>query len=396
MKRLAFLMILMVAVACALIAAPVLAAPGPGAPDVQDSGGVHFGAYTLEAGNSVSGDLVVFGGPVALRSNSQFNGDLTVFGQVSMEEGSTLAGQLVVFGSADVAGTIDGDVFAMDSIAFQSTAHVGGNVSAVGNVDQAPGAVIEGQVKPIDQSGWQWPSGITFPHLPSNPVTGAGQIGGRWLNFLWNVVRGVAGVVIMGLLAAVIASLWPVQSERAGRVIEEAPLVSFGVGLLGLILSGLAAALLAITICLSPFAVIGLIIVGVGLLLGWVSLGLVLGRRILVGLLNQTAPSTAVAAVVGTTLLTLLLAISRIFGVLNGLLVFLLVPLGAGAVVLTRFGSMPYATRGNVPTGTVVSASTARPLAPSAPQSPAPPAAPPASTPPENEESSPPSEADEV
>ena len=324
-----------------------------------------------------------------LRSNSQFNGDLTVFGQFNIEEGATLAGQLVVFGSADVAGTIDGDVFAMDSIAFQSTAHVGGNVSAVGSVDQAPGAVIEGQVTPIDRSGWQWPGGITIPRPSPNPVTG--QTGGnqtpRWLTFLWSVVRGVASVVIMGLLAAVIASLWPTQSERAGRAIEEAPLASFGIGLLGLILSFLAAVLLAITICLSPFAVIGLIIVGVGLLLGWVSLGLVLGRRILVGLLNQTTPSTAVAAVVGTVLVTSLLAISRIFGVLNGLLVFLLVPPAAGAVILTRFGSMPYATRGsNV---------TVHPPASLAPQAPAPPPAPVASTPPQ-EEAAPPSEADEA
>ena len=64
MKRFTLFTILMVAVACAVIASPVLAAPAVAAPVAQDSGGVHFGAYTLDAGNSVSGDLVVLGGPV--------------------------------------------------------------------------------------------------------------------------------------------------------------------------------------------------------------------------------------------------------------------------------------------------------------------------------------------
>jgi hypothetical protein len=92
--------------------------------------------------------------------------------------------------------------------------------------------------------------------------------------------------------------------------------------------------------------VIGLIITGIGILFGWVALGLVLGRRVLVSLLDQPAPKPAVSAIVGTALITLILAMARIVAPFRTLLLFLLVPPAVGAVLLTRFGTMPYATSG--------------------------------------------------
>jgi cytoskeletal protein CcmA (bactofilin family) len=329
------------------LAAPVLAAPV-----AQSGGDVHFGAYTLEVGQKATGDLVVFGGPVTMRVGSFLAGDLTVFGTVEMEREATLDGQLVVFGSADVSGAIEGDVFAVDGLALRSTAVVAGDVVVAGTLNQHPDAVVRGTVRPMRQGDWQWPGGIVLPRpLPDSGSTGDSGISTpRWVTFLWRVTRGIASVVIMALLALVIVSLWPTHLERVSRTIEEAPLLSFGVGLLALILSGLAAALLAITICLSPLALVGIIAVGVGLLMGWVALGLALGRRVFAGLAGRAPATIAVAALVGTTLVTALMAVSRVFGGLNALLVFLLVPPAAGAVLLTRFGSRPYATRGVVPT----------------------------------------------
>ena len=337
----------------AALAAPVLAAPIE-----QSEGGVHFGAYTLEAGQQVMGDLVVFGGPVMLRVGSVLAGDLTVFGTVEIEREATLDGQLVVFGSADVAGAIEGDVFAADGLALRSTAVVAGDVAVAGTLNQHPDAVVLGTVKRMREGDWQWPGGIVLPRF----VPGSGNSGGsgsstpRWVTFLWRVTRGIATIVVMALLALVMVSLWPTHLERVSRTIEEAPLLSFGVGLLALILSGLVAVLLAITICLSPLALVGLVAIGIGLLMGWVALGLALGRRVMSGLMGRVPATATVAALVGTTLVTALLAVSRVLGALNALLVFLLVPPVAGAVLLTRFGSRPYATRGVVP----ASAPTAR------------------------------------
>lgn len=334
---------ILLALLLTLLAVPAMAGDSESEP--AQAGGVHFGEYTLEPGQRASGDLVVFGGPVLLSSGSTLSGDLTVFGSVEVEREATLDGQLVVFGSGEVAGTIDGDVFAVDGLILTETATVMGDVAVAGTLDQHPGAIVQGTVKPTAKDDyWTWP----VPDTPSEHVNG-GRWASRWVTFLWRVVRGIASVVVMGLLALLLASLWPVQVARVGRTIEEAPLVSFGVGLLTLILSGLAAVLLAITICLSPLALVGMVVVGIGLLVGWVALGLTFGRRIMEGLSGGSQHSVVVHAAVGTVLITALLAMSRLLGLLNGLLVFLLVPPVAGAVLLTRFGSRPYATRGIVP-----------------------------------------------
>jgi hypothetical protein len=75
-------------------------------------------------------------------------------------------------------------------------------------------------------------------------------------------------------------------------------------------------------------------------------LGMVLGRRLLVGALNTPNPTPVASAVLGTVLISLILALSRVLGPIHALLLFLLAPLSVGAVLLTRFGTRPYATRG--------------------------------------------------
>jgi cytoskeletal protein CcmA (bactofilin family) len=340
---------------------PVVAAPAS-----QGSGGVHFGPYTLESGNYLSEDLVVFGGPVVLKRDSELDGDLTVFGPFTMEEGANLDGQLVVTGAAEIAGRIDGDVFAAGAVNLRESAYVSGDVAAVGMVDRDPGAQVEGEFVPIEERDLDLPWNITLPG-PVVPRIWGPYVrvdrSPRWLSMFWSFLRALIGVVLLGLLALVISSLWAGQVDRIGRVIEEAPLTAYGVGLLTLILSGLAALLLAITICLSLFAVLGMIIVGVGVLFGWVGLGLVLGRRVLSGIFNQGAPKPVTAAVVGTVLISLILAMARMFGVFHALLLFLLIPPAAGAVLLTRFGTVPYATRGGT-SGSSPSGATRPPEAP--------------------------------
>ncbi len=345
MKRLMFTLILEVFLtAVALQPAPVLAAP-----DSQGDGNVHFGPYTLAAGNSASGDLTVFGGPVTLKPESNFNGDLTVFGTVDVQASAKLDGTLVVFGDADVAGTVDGDVFVMGALTLRETAYVSGDVSATGMIDRRDGAVVDGSVTPMSERGFDFRR--DFPiEIPAPFVGPSVTVRSRplWVEGLWATVRAIASVVVLGLLALVIVSIWPQQTERVGRTIEEATLTSFGMGLLVYLVASIVLTILAITICLSPFALLGWLVVGVGLLLGWVALGLILGKRVLTSVFNRPQPQPVAAAVLGTALLTLVMAMTRIFWPIHGILLFVLVPLATGAVLLTRFGTMPYATQGAV------------------------------------------------
>lgn len=345
MKRLLYTLVLgMCLAAVAFVPAPVLAAPGP-----QGDGNVIFGPYTLAAGNTATGDMTVFGGPATLKPDSNFNGDLAVFGTVEIQESANLNGALVVFGDADVAGYVDGDVLVIGALVLRETAHVSGNVSATGAIDRREGAVVDGKISPITEGDFDFQR--DFPVVVPEPFVGPSvTVRSRpmWVQGLWATVKAVVGVVVLSLLALVIVSIWPQQTERVGRAIEEAALTSFGMGLLVYLVAFIGLTLLAITICLSPFAVLGWLVVGVGLLLGWIALGSVLGKRVLTSIFNQPQPQPVMAAVVGTAVLTLVLAMTRVFWPIHGILMFVLVPLATGAVLLTRFGTMPYATQGGV------------------------------------------------
>jgi cytoskeletal protein CcmA (bactofilin family) len=332
---------------CSIFTMPVWAASEDG----QGGGGVRFGPFTLERGNTTSGDLVVFGGPVILEEESFFDGDLTVFGEFEIDEGATLDGQLVVLGNASVSGLVDGNVFVAGPVDLNESAYVDGDLSVVGHVSQADGAIVTGEIIPIDENDWGFPINIEMPEQIVTPIIPRPDrvIIPFWLKTVTAIARGFTTVLILTLLALAAASLWPQQLERVGRTIEEEPLVSFGSGLLTLVVAVLASVLLIITICLSPFAIIGLIVVSLGVLMGWIALGLLLGRRVLSGLFNDPQPKPVLAAAVGTGLLTALIVMTQVFAALQSLLIFFLIPPVAGAVLLTRFGSIPYATRGSTP-----------------------------------------------
>lgn len=347
MKRLLFTLILGVCLtAVALQPVPVLAAPGP-----QGDGNVIFGPYTLASGTTATGDMTVFGGPATLRPDSNFNGDLAVFGTVDIQKSANLNGALVVFGDADVAGNVDGDVFVIGALVLRETAHISGNVSATGAIDRRDGAAVDGDITPMTEREFNFRR--DFPIEVPPPFTGpSAAVRSRpvWIQGLWATVKAITGIIVLSLLAMVIVSIWPQQTERVGRAIEEATLTSFGMGLLVYLVAFIVLTILLITICLSPFALLGWLIVGAGLLLGWVSLGSILGKRVLTSIFNQPQPQQVVAALLGTALLTLVLAMTRVFWPIHGILMFVLVPLATGAVLLTRFGTMPYASQGGVST----------------------------------------------
>ncbi len=331
----------------ALLLAFVSFGPVMAVPSLDNGGGIHFGPYTLDSEQYTAGDLVVFGGPVRILEDAELDGDLVVFGTFELETGAFVDGEVVVMGNADIAGTVAGDIFTAGSLTLRSTARAEGDVASAGVIDRHEDAVVLGTIGPVAEGEVVFPEDIpfVFPFVwPRARVTAASW----WIRTAGNMLRGLARVVVLSILALVVMSLWPDQAERMGRVIEENPLTSFGVGLLSLIVGTLVILLLAITICLSPFAVVGIIAIAIAALLGWISLGLIVGKRVLTSLFDQTAPNPVTAGIVGTALVTFLMALARPIGLLHVLLLFVLVPPAVGTVVLTRFGSRPYATTGRV------------------------------------------------
>lgn len=335
----------MIALLLLTAALPALAAQG-------GIGGVHFGPYTLNAGDSVTGDLVVFG-PVTLGRDSNLNGNLAAFGAMTMRENARIRGNLVVLGAADVAGIVEGDIFAAGELRLRSTARVEGDVSSAGAVVRDPGAVVEGEIQRVEGMrgfNWNFPLGPLPPGDDSQPpVIQVRPSPPAWLNVLWKLVRGFLTIVVLGLFALLVTSLWPQHVERVAETIINVPLPSFGVGLLALIGVGMVIFILTVTICLSPLALIGAVIAGLGMVLGWVALGSVLGDRVLRGIFRAEQVTPVAAAVLGTVLITTLAVLVHLtWDCLYAILIWPLLALATGAVALTQFGTTPYASTGVV------------------------------------------------
>jgi len=307
----------------------------------EQSGGVHFGPFTLEAGQVAVGDQVVIGGPALLGEGAVVDGDLAVFGSLVMEDDAQVRGQLVVTGSADVAGTVQGDLFCAGSLVLRSTSVVDGDVTTAGTLEQEDGAVIRGEL--LEASGEpEWSVHVPLGALEEFSVTVPKTVVRPWMHWLSRGLQGVAFVLTMGLLSLAIVSLWPAQVESVGQVLMQAPLTVFGAGLLALILVSLGGALLFLTICLSPVALLLWVAVGAALLLGWVGFSTMLGRKFLEQGLRSHDVSPVLSAGTGSLILGCVVILSQVWGPVHALLLAVLIPALAGSVTLTRFGTQPY------------------------------------------------------
>ena len=329
-------LILLLAVGLLLAATPVLADGDP--PD--DNGVVIWNEdYTLEEGKWVEGDLIVF------------NGDVT------LEDGSRVEGSVIVWnGSADVAGTVEGDlVVSSGDITLDDSARVEGAVVCSWNCDvsQKEGAQVDGGI--IEGAPWRGfrlpipvpvPVPSEVPTIPEAPspfnfwVSGPGQV----LEWAFKIMRTAIAVLVVAAVAGLVALIWPDPISQVGRVAVEAPGTSFGVGLLTMVAATVLAVALAITICLSPVAILATLALGAAGLFGWIGIGAVVGKRLLQTLnARETAPLWA--AGLGTLLITLIgtgLSIALCLAPIGWLMMFVLGCLGLGAVVLTRFGTTAY------------------------------------------------------
>ncbi len=323
----------LIVVALLLLAlAPTVLAANAGGGD-----GVHFGPYTLGAGETVSGDLVVIG-PVELGSDSTFEGDLAVFGPITIAEGATVDGDLSVFGEAVIAGTVTGDCAVAGSTTLRDSAVIEGDLSVAGPLNRAEGATIYGDTTQSDDNGVS----IDLPYGGAFHLEGP-QGSSLALRLFWRILKSGMLLVIALLFALLIASVWPQEMAVIGETITGHTPISFAVGLGVLATAAIVALLLAITICLSPVAFLVSAAVGIGAAVGWVALGAIVGNRLIALFNPKQHPSPLLETLLGTFFITAFaLLINLVSGCLFTILIWPLAALGTGAVLLTRFGTEPY------------------------------------------------------
>ena len=310
-------------IACLL--ALLLIAPASPALANGGDGVVRFGEdFTLESGEEVDGDLVVFGGNVVLEEASFVDGTVFIMG-----------------GNVTVAGEVEDELVVLGgNVELKSTAFIGSDVVAIGGtVEQAEGAVVEGNVvEGITTGFFRGPRIVRVVPLPPTPGMVPLETGTRFFfNTIMDIFKAFITALAVMALGLLVVLFLPKQTETVAQAVLSAPLPSLGVGFLTAVVAAGLTALLAITVCLLPIALFIGLITTAGGFFGWIAVGLLVGQKLLEGLKVQE-PAPLVAVVIGVLLISLISALPCL-----GFLVFLgVVSLGLGGVALSRFGTMPY------------------------------------------------------
>ncbi len=279
-------------------------------------------------------DGILFRKSFTVAARQTYSGNLiAVESSITIEQGSTFEGNIILIGgSLESAGKINGDIAALDaSVHLSPTAAVSGDIASLGTAPALdPGVQLTGSVRHLE--GFSWPLSLTEGKTPDQG-TGAVDL---WYKFSIILFR----MFLLSAVAILIVLFLPAPVEQVARTILVKPAVSFLIGLLTMMGALALFLLLALTVCLSPIGILGSIVVLVAALLGWVAMGLEIGRPVCAMLGAKAHP--AVMAGIGTAILTLVASAIGYIPFAGQILALLLMAFGLGAVVLTRFGGPNY------------------------------------------------------
>lgn len=303
-----------------IVALALLAFPGRAqAKPVYDDKVVFGDTYTLGSGETLSGNLAVLGGAVTLEKSSTITGGVSLLG-----------------GAVDADGTIDGNITILGgSLSLGDDAVVNGNIQTFGGTlrrsskAQVLGQVVNGGVNPFQ---------LNVPSLPARPAP--------WLDLtpIRTVFGGLASALFMAALAMLVALFWPKPTIRVAQAMVTQPAAAGGLGCLTFIVTPPLILLLLVTIILIPVSILAIILLAIAITFGWIALGAEIGRRISQAFQVDWHP--AANAGLGTLLLTLIVSwaslIPFIGWLFSWLTPLLIVIIGLGGVILTRFGTQLY------------------------------------------------------
>lgn len=298
--------------------------------------------------------VVIWNEDYSLAEDEELDGDLLVFnGDATLESGSRVQGNVVVWnGSADVDGIVEGNLVASNgNIRLEESARVRGDVVCSWNcgIEQEEGARVEGDiVEGVSLRGFPFiPWGdsglrIRIPVSEPQPLWQSGPE--QLLRWIFRILRRVVTVLVVAAIGGVVALIWPEATAQVGHAVFDTPGTSVGVGLLTIVAATALIIALTITICLSPAAALVALALSAAGLFGWVAIGARVGKRLLQALdAREVAPLwTASLGTLIVTLITVGLSSAFCLSPLGWLLTFVIGCFGLGAVVLTRFGTMPY------------------------------------------------------
>lgn len=360
MKRLTFIFILLLLMFVALPAGSALAEG-------------HFDRI-IHSGETVAGDVEVFGGSLLVEDGAIIEGDVVVFGGSAALAGE-IDGDVAIFGgNVTLSGTVDGDlVVAGGNLTIDSSGDVAGECLLVGGNITGDGSTgVDCSAFGQDLGRLEWlPAFVAPPSLPSPPVRPEVPAvpalpsvperpeyrGPSFFERFFGAIGTAAGrSLLLGLLALLAAAVVPNQLNQVGTALRSKPAASGVVGLLTAIAGpSLLALLLLLSVILTivcvgllgyPLVLVLSIMLAIGTVMGWIAAGNVVGQR-LAQAMSLKNRSLAVTAALGTTILTLVASLLSelpfwLGGWVWAIAAFAIGCAGLGAVALTKFGTRPY------------------------------------------------------
>jgi len=266
----------------------------------------------------IQGNVRVGGGDVAVGPATVIAGATTLTGGRVDFEGNSHGFLKISGGTVTMAGQALGDVdIRAEELVIRPETRIGGRLVYRGPAEPVilEGAAIAGGVE-FHQSGHG-----KFMHDDGGPVREAVH----WVgSVLW-----FAGVFFVGALFVV---LFPGLSVRAAETIRRNPWQSIGLGFAILACVPIAAVVLLVTIIGIPLALLLVPLYLLLMFLGWIVAALFIGQRGL-AVLRGTAPDSTGWRLLALALALLALSLVRHVPFVGGIVVFMALITGIGALV---------------------------------------------------------------
>jgi len=335
---------IVVALAIAALLSPVATVPataqsvqGPSGSVVVDEGetvdGVETVSATIVVRGTVDGDLSGAAGSIRIAETGRVNGNVQAAAGTVVIDGEVGGNVEVGAGSFDLTetGRVDGSLD-VGAGAITVDGAVGGDVRAsADSVVLGPNAAVGGEFRyDADEFSRSSDATVAGGVVEDESLSGDGGIGvGEGDQLLPSWVGSAYGVAVNLALGAVLLLAFPRFSRGVEDRVGGGPLVSGGVGLLALIVTPIALALVAITLVGLPLALVGLAAYVVALWVGSVYGRYALGAWALDRLGRPNRWGALLLGVVGVALIGL---VPWIGGLVD--LLVLLLGLGALAIAL--------------------------------------------------------------
>lgn len=277
--------------------------------------------YVLESGRILDGDLNVFGGVVTIEEDAAVNGNMFVLGGLVTING-TIQGNLAVIGG---------------TVTLEENAVINGDLmSPASYINQHPDATINGN----RIEGWNIPwTDYRFPSFvqsrtSTSPVD-------RIIPTITRIGTDFALMLVIVGLGALLLLIASKNAEVMTQALISQPWQTLGYGVLTAIAMLVGGLILTLTICMIPVVIIVSLAFALAVLVGWLTLGYELGKRISVGIFKSNWSPVASAAL-GNFILFLLAKGLDLIPCIGGMLILVAIFFGLGMVVVTLFGTIPF------------------------------------------------------